>query len=100
MQLSALVSIALTDMSRCAANVPPIVGSLFSWKSLLTKRMTSEDCDNVSAYRWRRPCALYLSDCCFSKQNQLDAATWLRLRGGIRHGGNVSDDVLLVACAV
>jgi hypothetical protein len=25
-----------------------MVGSLFSWKSLLTKRMTSEDCDKVS----------------------------------------------------
>lgn len=24
--------------------LPPIVGSLFSWKSLLTKRRTSEDC--------------------------------------------------------
>lgn len=27
-------------------NVPPIVGSLFSWKSLLTNRKTREDCSN------------------------------------------------------
>jgi len=28
-------------------SVPPIVGSLFSWKSLLTKRRTSDDCVGV-----------------------------------------------------
>lgn len=27
---------------------PPMVGSLFSWKSLLTKRNTREDCDGQS----------------------------------------------------
>ena len=26
-------------------NVPPMVGSLFSWKSLLTKRRTRDDCN-------------------------------------------------------
>ena len=28
-------------------SVPPIAGSLFSWKSLLTKRRTSDDCVGV-----------------------------------------------------
>ena len=27
-----------------ACSLPPIVGSLFSWKSLFTNRRTSEDC--------------------------------------------------------
>ena len=26
-------------------DVPPMVGSLFSWKSLLTKRRTRDDCN-------------------------------------------------------
>jgi hypothetical protein len=31
------------EMGCRGANVPPMVGSLFSWKSLFTKRITSED---------------------------------------------------------
>ena len=33
--------LGMTD--RVVVYVPPMVGSLFSWKSLLTKRMTRED---------------------------------------------------------
>lgn len=32
-------------------DAPPMVGSLFSWKSLLTKRRTSEDCGCGISYR-------------------------------------------------
>jgi hypothetical protein len=32
-------------------NSPPIVGSLFSWKSLLTKRITSEDLPTAASPR-------------------------------------------------
>jgi hypothetical protein len=39
-------------------------------------------------------CALDLSDSCFSKQDQLDAAARLRLRGGVRHR-DVGDAVAL-----
>lgn len=28
-------------------DIPPMVGSLFSWKSLLTNRKTREDCKNI-----------------------------------------------------
>jgi len=32
--------------------VPPMVGSLFSWKSLFTKRRTSDDCLGVYTLVW------------------------------------------------
>ena len=70
--------------------IPPIVGSLFSWKSLLTKRITSEDCDKVSFMLSNEsPRATYLSDCCFAEQDQLDAAARFRLRGSVRHCDDV-----------
>jgi hypothetical protein len=50
-------------------DVPPIVGSLFSWKSLFTKRITSEDC-KASQLVFRiitlRVRVAYLSYCCLT----------------------------------
>ena len=31
-------------------NVPPMVGSLFSWKSLLTNRRTRDDCNTQQVH--------------------------------------------------
>jgi hypothetical protein len=64
-----------------------MVGSLFSWKSLLTKRITSDDYDPVSLARIRTEDASdYLSNGGFTEQDQLHAAARLRLRRGVRHG--------------
>ena len=34
----------IAQLQRGEGNSPPMVGSLFSWKSLFTKRSTSDDC--------------------------------------------------------
>jgi hypothetical protein len=68
---------------RGASDLPPIVGSLFSWKSLLTKRRTRDDCRQrlVSFHvrrRWRFGVITDLADSSFTEQYQLDAAAWFR----------------------
>lgn len=73
------------------SSLPPIVGSLFSWKSSFTKRITNDDCINTKSVSlmpdphprrnvWR---ATHLSHRCFPQQNQLHTTTWLGCR--IRH---------------
>lgn len=72
--------------------VPPIVGSLFSWKSLFTNRRTSEDYTEVSTasmsvYGDGR----YLSYRCLAQKNQLDTAArlWGRCFSHVNAGGGV-----------
>ena len=80
--------------------VPPMVGSLFSWKSLLTNRNTSDDYFKTTnqhklAYNSGYPCETveadskrYLSNSSLSQKHQLDATARLRgICGGFRHDG-------------
>lgn len=55
----------------------PIVGSLFGWKSLLTKRRTREDCVVLVAAVRGTAWTVDLSYGGFTEQNQLHAAAWL-----------------------
>ncbi len=58
--------------------IPPMVGSLFSWKSLFTNRSTREDCTiSQSAKISLQMHNKYLSNCCFTKEDELHAAAWL-----------------------
>ena len=67
---------------------PPIVGSLFSWKSLLTNRRTREDCGDGVRHDGIVGCGdalAYLSYGSLSEEDQLDAAGRLRTVAGISH---------------